>query len=64
MLAKGEAISTDASIDDGSFKVPYARLEPILVTRDLLDATVIKDGFHSAADVYRNVLRDNPAPGR
>ena len=64
MLAKGETISTDASIDDGSFKVPYARLEPILVTRDLLDATVIKDGFHSAADVYRNVLRDNPAPGR
>jgi ABC-type xylose transport system substrate-binding protein len=37
--------------------VPYARLEPILVTRGLLDATVIKDGFHTAADVYRNVRR-------
>ena len=57
MLAKGEAVSTDATIDDGVSKVPYARLEPILVTKGLLDATVIKDGFHTAADVYRNVRR-------
>ena len=57
MLAKGEKIKTDAVIDDGRFQVPYVRLEPILVTRDLLDATVIKDGFHAAADVYRNVRR-------
>jgi len=57
MLAKGEPITTDATIDDGAGKVPYARLEPILVTRGLLDATVIKDGFHSAADIYRNLRR-------
>ena len=38
---------TDAIIDDGAGKVPYVRLEPILVTKELLDATVIKDGFHS-----------------
>ena len=36
-------------------KVPYVRLEPILVTKELLNATVIKDGFHSEVDVYRNV---------
>jgi D-xylose transport system substrate-binding protein len=57
MLARGEPITTDATIDDGLGRVPYARLEPILVTRGLLDATVIKDGFHTAADVYRNVRR-------
>jgi D-xylose transport system substrate-binding protein len=57
MLAKGEAIRTDSTIDDGSSKVPYVRLEPVLVTKELLDSTVIKDGFHSAADVYRNVRR-------
>ncbi|NLJ47641.1 MAG: substrate-binding domain-containing protein [Treponema sp.] len=57
MLARGEEIKTDAMISDGRHEVPYVRLEPILVTRDLLDATVIKDGFHSAADVYRNVRR-------
>jgi D-xylose transport system substrate-binding protein len=55
MLAKGEAIPTEAVIDDGAGKVPYIRLEPILVTKELLNATVIKDGFHSEADVYRNV---------
>ena len=55
MLAKGEAIGTDAVIDDGAGQVPYVRLEPILVTKDLLKPTVIKDGFHAEVDVYRNV---------
>ncbi|MGB4572544.1 MAG: substrate-binding domain-containing protein [Rectinemataceae bacterium] len=57
MLAKGEQIDTDAFIDDGRGKVPFVRLEPILVTKDLLDATVIKDGFHTEEEVYRNVVR-------
>jgi D-xylose transport system substrate-binding protein len=57
MLAKGESITTDATIDDGSWKVPYVRLEPVLVTKELLKATVIKDGFHAEADVYRNVAK-------
>jgi D-xylose transport system substrate-binding protein len=57
MLAKGEPVTTDARIDDGAGMVPYVGLEPILVTKDYLDATVIKDGFHRAADVYRNVSR-------
>ena len=57
MLARGEEIRTDAVINDGKYEVPYVRLEPILVTRDLLDATVIKDGFHSSADVYRKARR-------
>ncbi len=57
MLARGEEVETDAVLNDGRYDVPYVRLEPILVTRDLLDATVIKDGFHSAQDVYRNVRR-------
>lgn len=55
MLAKGEAIGTDVDIDDGAGKVPFIRLEPILVTKELLKSTVIKDGFHTEADVYRNV---------
>lgn len=57
MLARGEKIQTESTIDDGVGKVPYVRLEPILVTRELLDSTVIKDGFHKASDVYRNVKR-------
>jgi D-xylose transport system substrate-binding protein len=58
MLAKGEPIATDSVIDDGSGKVPYIRLEPVLVTKELLKATVIKDGFHQEADVYRNIPED------
>ncbi|PKL24931.1 MAG: D-xylose transporter subunit XylF [Spirochaetae bacterium HGW-Spirochaetae-3] len=57
MLARGEEIRTDAVIDDGRYEVPYVRLEPILVTRDLLESTVIKDGFHAAEDVYRNLRK-------
>lgn len=57
MLAKGERIETDSTIDDGKGRVPYVRLEPIPVLRETLDSTVIKDGFHSAAEVYRNVRR-------
>jgi D-xylose transport system substrate-binding protein len=57
MLARGETIGTDAVIDDGAGKVPYVGLEPILVTKELLKPTVIKDGFHTEADVYRNVMK-------
>jgi len=56
-LAKGEKIATENSIDDGAGKVPYIKLEPILVTKEFLDSTVIKDGFHSKEEVYRNVGR-------
>jgi len=55
MLANRETIETDGSIDDGSTAVPYVRLEPLLVTRANLEATLIKDGFHAAKDVYQNI---------
>lgn len=55
MLANQEPLQTDGTIDDGAGPVPYVRLEPILVTKANLEATVIKDGFHSAEDVYQNL---------
>ena len=55
MLANREPIQTDGTINDGIGPVPYVRLEPTLVTRANLDSTVIKDGFHSAKDVYQNL---------
>lgn len=54
MLARGEEVSTDSFISDGQDKVPFIRLEPILVTRDTLRSTVIADGFHTEEDVFRN----------
>lgn len=55
MMAKGEKVSYDNKIDDGRHKVPYIALDPILVTAATLDSTVIRDGFHTREDVYRNV---------
>ena len=55
MLANHETIQTEGTIDDGNSLVPYVRLEPLLVNRANLDATVIKDGFHSAKEVYQNL---------
>ena len=55
MLANHESIQTEGTIDDGSTKVPYVRLEPVLVNKANLDSTVIKDGFHTAKEVYQNL---------
>jgi D-xylose transport system substrate-binding protein len=57
MLAKGESVETESTIDDGMGKVPYIRLEPIPVVKETLASTVIKDGFHTADEVYRNTSR-------
>ncbi|MCX7655238.1 MAG: substrate-binding domain-containing protein [Treponemataceae bacterium] len=57
MLARKEPITTDLKISDGTYQVPYFRLEPIMVTRERLKETVIKDGFHRYEEVFRNVLR-------
>ena len=55
MLAKKEKLETAQRISDGTYSVPYVKLAPIVVTADNLMDTVIRDGFHSGADVYRNV---------
>jgi len=55
MLANHEPIQTDTTIDDGEGKVPYVRLDPILVNRSNMESTVIKDGFHTAKDIYQNL---------
>jgi len=55
MLAKKEKITTEYTIYDGRYHVPYFKLEPVLVTRKNLEATVIKDGFHKREAIFRNV---------
>ncbi len=56
-LARKQVIVANSSINDGRGRVPFISLEPILVTADNLDSTVISDGFHSAGEVYRNVRK-------
>ncbi len=57
-LAKGEAIETSAVLSNGKKDVPSIFLTPILVTKDTMMATVIKDGFHKMEDVYKNIPKD------
>lgn len=43
------------TMDDGTYEVPYCSLEPIAVTKENMDETIIADDFHTAEDVYLNV---------
>ena len=48
--------SADVSeIDDGTYTVPYLKIEPQSVTKDNIDEVIIKSGFHLKEDVYLNV---------
>lgn len=42
-------------IDDGTYEVPYCSLEPIAVTKENMDDTILADDFHTREDVYLNV---------
>ena len=44
-LAKGEPIETTRSLDNGAKKIPAILLDSIVVTKDNVKQTVIKDGF-------------------
>jgi ABC-type xylose transport system, periplasmic component len=47
------------TINDGTYDVPYLYLEPIAVTKDNIDETVIDSGFHLREEVYLNVPDEN-----
>lgn len=54
-MAKGGLIQTNDTINDGKYEVPFYKIDPILVTKDNMMETVIKDKFHRMEDVYINV---------
>lgn len=58
MMAKGSPIDIGDTIDDGKYKVPYYKVPPILVTKENMADTVIKDQFHTLEDIYMNVPKD------
>ena len=53
--AKGNKIEVDATINDGTYDVPYVALEPISVNKENIDEIIVESGFHSKEDVYLNV---------
>ncbi|MDF2656010.1 MAG: xylF [Bacillota bacterium] len=54
-MARGRSVEANATINDGRYDVPYYKIEPLLVTKDNMMTTIIKDKFHSMEDVYMNV---------
>jgi D-xylose transport system substrate-binding protein len=56
LLAKNAALPADLrKVNNGKKDVSAVLLKPIQVDKANLDATIIKDGFHKKADVYKNV---------
>ena len=54
-LARGEKVETTETIDNGFKKVPAILLEPVAVDRDNLLKTVVKDGYHTLAEICAGI---------
>ena len=52
-LVNGEEVKSDGIINDGTYDVPYIYIGVEAVTKDNIDDSVIKDGFHLYEDVYQ-----------
>lgn len=53
-MAQGETLKSTTTINNGKKDVASILIPPVLVDRKNIDSTVIKDGFHKKADVYKN----------
>ena len=55
-LAYGKRVPTELVVDNKSgVMIPFYMQQPLSVFSDNMDTTVIRDGFHSREDVYRNL---------
>ncbi|HEX3078626.1 MAG TPA: substrate-binding domain-containing protein, partial [Lachnospiraceae bacterium] len=54
-LGEGKKISTTDTINDGTYEVPYFKLDPVAVTKHNMDEVVIDSQFHFYEDVYLHV---------
>ena len=57
-LAKGEKVDTKDKINNGKIDVPALLFEPMVLDKDNVMQTVIKDGYQKMEDVYKNVPKD------
>ena len=62
-LAKGEKVEAKDKINNGKVDVPALLFEPMVLDKNNVMQTVIKDGYHKLEDVYKNVPKDQwPKP--
>lgn len=52
-LGKDEKVEMNAQLNNGMKEVPAYLLEPVVVTKENIADTVIKDGFHTKDAVYK-----------
>ncbi len=52
-IAKGEETKSNNNTNNGKIDVPSFYLDPIKVTKENMDSTVIKDGYHTKEQVYQ-----------
>ena len=57
-FARGEKVDAKDKVNNGKIDVPSILQEPIVVDKNNVVQTVIKDGYHKMEDVYKNVARD------
>ena len=57
-LAKGEKTHADAAVNNGKIKVPAILLKPVLVTKDNIRTTVVKDGFQTLKSINQALSPD------
>lgn len=51
-VAKGEEIETSTTVDNNQINVPSILLEPIPVTKENIEDTIIKDGYLTKEEIY------------
>lgn len=51
-MARGEEVESNSITDNGSKLVPTYYIDPILVTKENMDSTVIADRFYSYEEIY------------
>jgi D-xylose transport system substrate-binding protein len=57
-LAKGERSRADGATNNGKLQVPTIMLKPVLVTKDNIKTTVVKDGFQSLKSINQALPED------
>lgn len=57
-LANGEPVEAKDKINNGKIDVPSILQEPIAVDKASMMDTIVKDGYHKAEDVYKNVPKE------
>ncbi|WP_066320991.1 sugar ABC transporter substrate-binding protein [Bacillus sp. FJAT-29814] len=52
-MARREKVPTNSTINNGKINVPTILLQPVAVTKETMDETVIATGFHKREEVYQ-----------